>query len=278
MLAGRVLGRRRPRLPPRCAVVTGASRGIGAAFTRALPGTTNIILVARDEGKLAEAAGRLAGTERRIETVAADLATSEGRRLVSEAAGDLEADLLVNCAGLGTFGPFVENDPDRELETLEVNIVALTELCRRVLPGMLGRARRLGERAGLINVSSTTAFVPVPRLAVYAASKAYVLSLTEALAAELAGAPVDVLALCPGATRTDFAQRAGWGESFPFARSPDHVARVALGALGQRRVVFTDAASEAALRPLASLRAATAGGIRSGLTLWQAGRRLDPRP
>src|SRR5690606_1496139 len=100
--------------------------------------------------------------------------------------------------------------------------------------------------------------------AVYAASKAYVLSFTEALAAELAGAPADVLALCPGATRTGFAERAGWGPSLPFARSADHVARVALEALGRRRVVFCNTPGEATLRPVVSLRAAAAGGIRSG--------------
>ena len=110
--------------------------------------------------------------------------------------------------------------------------MATTLLVRRLLPGLLTRAIARDSRAGLVVVASGAAFLPVPNLAVYAASKAFDLSLTEALAAELIAEPIDVLALCPTATRSRFAERSGYRGSIPGAQDPEYVARAALAALG----------------------------------------------
>lgn len=259
---------------PRSALITGATSGIGAAFARALPSTTGVVLVARDAEALDRIRGELATPGRRIDTVAADLATGEGRERVVAAAEAAEIDLLINNAGSGRFGPFLDAASGQSEAALELNVVALTALCRALLPGMIGRAGASSGRAALVNVASTAAFVPVPQLAVYAASKAYVLSLTEALAVELAREPVEVLAVCPGATRSDFARRAGFqGGDLPGAIDPKVVAEKVLTAIGRRSVVYTDFPSEAALTPLTRLRAATAGAVGLGVNLMR--RRLS---
>ena len=113
----------------------------------------------------------------------------------------------------------------------------------------------------MIIVSSNTAFAPVPRLATYAASKAFALSLAEALAAELTAEPVDVLALCPTATRSRFAERAGWGSGIPGAQSPRHVANAALRALGRQRTLVLGPLSGTVLAVPALAHAAIAQGI-----------------
>ena len=198
------------KFAPRSALVTGATSGIGAAFARALPAATNLVIVARDEERLTAMLAELEGPERKVTPVAADLGTVQGRSLAAAAAEEAAIDCLINNAGLGAFGRFLEPESGMEALTLEVNVVAPTVLCRALLPGMIERARAEGTRAALLNVASTAAFVPVPQLAVYAASKAFVLSFTEALTAELQGSPIDVLAVCPGATDTEFAGRAGF--------------------------------------------------------------------
>ena len=255
---------------PRSALVTGATSGIGTAFARTLPASTSVILVGRDEARLQAMADELHGAGREVDTVAADLATEEGRKRTIEAAESGEIDCLINNAGMGSFGRFLDNDAGREMTTLEVNVVALTALCRALMPGMIERAQAGGSRAALLNVASTAAFVPVPQLAVYAASKAFVLSFTEALAAELGRAPIDVLAVCPGATRTAFAGRAGFAGSLPGAQDPAVVAKRALAAVGRRATAFSDLPSELALAPLARLRAQTAALLGLGVDL--AGR------
>jgi hypothetical protein len=123
-------------------------------------------------------------------------------------------DLLVNDAGLGVHGFFAETPLERELETIRVNVLALTELTKLFLPGMLGRRRGV-----IVNVASTAAFQPGPLMAVYYATKAYVLSFTEALAEELRGTGVTATALCPGPTVTEFQKLAGL-EDTPLFRGP----------------------------------------------------------
>ena len=118
--------------------------------------------------------------------------------------GGLSVDVLVNDAGFGVYGPFAETAIGKELEMIQVNVMALTHLTKLLLAGM--RARRAGR---ILNVASTAAFQPGPLMAVYYASKAYVLSFTEALANELAGSGVTVTALCPGPTITEFQKHAG---------------------------------------------------------------------
>lgn len=223
------------------AAITGATSGIGAAFARVLPPETNLLLTGRNRAKLAEAkaalAPRVRGGCRRVETVEADLATETGRARVIEAGRDLPIDLLVNNAGLGRFGRVIDNPAETEWEMAEVNVVAVVTLTRALLPAMLARAEAKGGRAGLIIVASTAAFQPTPYLSTYGATKTFDLFYAEALASELRGRPVDVLALCPGETDTAFFERAAMGGSaFGTMIAPERVAREGLAALGRKRI------------------------------------------
>jgi short-subunit dehydrogenase len=220
----------------RCALITGATSGIGEAFARALPDSATLLLTGRDRARLAQLAGELERADRPVHSLAADLATPEGRRAVIDFAAAREIDLLINNAGIGRLGPVAESPPGRELEMTQVNMAAPVEITRALLPGMVRRAAS-GHRGGLVFVASVAAFMPIPLFATYAASKAFLLHYAEALAAELAEAPVDVLALCPGVTRTRFFERADIAR-VPLAgmHEPDRVAREGLQALGRRVV------------------------------------------
>ena len=134
-----------------------------------------------------------------VETAVGDLGTESGIEDLIAALGDRKVGVLVNNAGFGTYGPVAEVDSDRERELVAVNVDALVRLTHAVLPGMLDRGR-----GGLLNVASTIAFQPAPYQATYGASKAFVLSFSEALWAETKGSGVKVTALCPGPTRTGF--------------------------------------------------------------------------
>lgn len=221
----------------RFALVTGASSGIGAAFARALPPQTSLLLTGRDESRLADLAAALGRERRSVETVAADLGDEAGRAAVIAAARALPLDLLINNAGIARFGRLVDNPAQREREMVEVNCLAPVLLTRALLPDMLARATADGRRAGVIVVASTAAFFALPRLATYAATKAFDLAFAEGLAGELRHAPVDVLALCPESTRTRFFARAGMRQPGPpFLADPDWVAREGLAALGRKTV------------------------------------------
>ncbi len=252
------------RTVPRAALVTGATSGIGEAFARALPAATALLLAGRDEAALGRLASEL-GAGRLVETLGGDLATDAGLDALSAAAERFGIDLLVCNAGLGPFGDFLEAPEDTLRQTVSVNVMAPLVLLRRLLPGMLARADKAGRRAGLIVVSSGAAFLPIPRFAAYAASKAFDLSLTEALAAELAGRRIDVLALCPTATRSRFGERAGFGGNFPGAQHPDHVARSALAALGRQRTLVLGPVSGAVFSAPALVRAAAAQALQAVL-------------
>ena len=192
------------------ALVTGASSGIGREFAEICAREhRDLVLVARREGALTELAERLAGTHGVTVTVLAhDLAVPGApEALVHEVQErGLEVDLLINNAGFGLKGAVADLGAAEQVEMLELNVVALTLLTRLFLDGM--RARGTGA---ILNVASTAGFQPGPLMAVYYASKAYVLSFTEALANELAGSGVTATALCPGPTMTGFATRAGTG-------------------------------------------------------------------
>lgn len=221
----------------RFALITGATSGIGEALARALPAETGLLLTGRDGIRLAALKAELDAKDRRVETLVADLSEDAGRDALVAAAEALPLDLLVNNAGLGQAGRMIDNLAERERETVEVNVVAPVVLTRALLPAMLGRAKMEKRRAGLIIVSSVLGFQPTPLMATYAASKAFDLYYAEALASELAGEPVDVLALCPGGTRTRFGERAGMRSFSPaMADSAERVAREALEALGRRSV------------------------------------------
>jgi len=227
----------------RFAAITGATSGIGEAFARLLPETTALLLSGRDGAKLAATKAALEARGRRVETLVADLASEAGRQAFIAAAAALPIDLLVNNAGLGHFGRAVDNPAEREREMAEVNVVAVVALTRALLPGMLARAAAQRRRAGLIIVASTAAFQPLPYFATYAATKTFDLHYAEALAGELRKAPVDVLALCPGATATAFFARAAIRGSFGPMAAPERVAREGLAALGRRPVHVVGAAN-----------------------------------
>ena len=189
------------------ALVTGASSGIGWELAKLLAADGyDLVVVARGK-KLPSLARELEeGFRVRAVPVAADLSRADSAaRVLAEAEKlGVPIDVLVNCAGLGVHGKFAETDPARELESIAVNVVALTALTKGVLPKMV--ERRSGR---ILNVASTAAFQAGPLMAVYYATKAYVLSFTEALADEVKGSGVTVTCLCPGPTETEFQKRAG---------------------------------------------------------------------
>jgi short-subunit dehydrogenase len=196
------------RSAPRTALVTGASSGIGFELAKfAAADGCNVVLVARSRDKLEDLAKELRaahGVEARV--LAEDLAVPGApTEICDELARDgVSVDILVNNAGYATWGPFVALGLEGELAMLAVNVVALTHLTKLFAPPMVHRGS-----GRILNVASTAAFQPGPLMAVYYASKAYVLSFSEALAAELAGTGVTVTALCPGPTRSGFQARAG---------------------------------------------------------------------
>lgn len=224
------------------ALVTGASSGIGAAFARALPRATALLLTGRDRGALNALVQELGLHGRQVRTLVADLSTAAGRQAVISAAEIAKVDLIVNNAGLGRLGRVVDNPEAREAEMVQVNVAAPVEITRGLLPLMLRHAHEQGTRAGIINVASTAAFAPLPTFATYAASKSFLLNYTEALAEEMAREPVDILALCPGVTDTRFFERAGVEKAGVekagggAMHSPERVAQEGLRALGQERV------------------------------------------
>ena len=220
----------------RSALVTGASSGIGEAFARGLPRTTALLLAGRDRDRLSKLAQELASPGRMIRIVVADLSDDQERGAAIAAAESAEVDLVINNAGVGRLGRVIENTPEREAEMVKVNALTPVEICRALLPGMLRRAEQKQQRGGIINVSSAAAFGPMPFFATYAASKAFLLHYTEALAEELSDRPVDVLALCPGATKTRFFERAGIEHLGFTMHEPDRVVREGLQALGHRTV------------------------------------------
>lgn len=224
------------------ALITGASMGIGEAFANALAARGyDLALVARSGPALERIAQRLR-TERgvRVEPIVADL---EDRTAVERAGNETEArlgrvDLLVNNAGYGAHGHFEALGPARNLGQVRLNIEALVALTDRFAPAMLERGR-----GGVINVASTAAFQPVPYMAVYGASKAFVLSFSEALAEEFRGRGVRVLALCPGATQTNFFNVAGENAQVGRFRTSEQVVETGLRAFDRGRSSVIDGTS-----------------------------------
>lgn len=190
------------------ALITGASSGIGAALAQVFAADgADVILSARSEDKLRALADEMREKYRvKARVIAADLSLpGEAKKIYDRVAKDgWQVDYLVNNAGFGVYGVFAETDGMAEANMLQVNIVALTQLTKLFLPDMIARG---GGK--ILNVASTAAFQPGPMMAAYFATKAYVLSFSEAIARELKGTGVSVTALCPGATATGFQRAAG---------------------------------------------------------------------
>jgi short-subunit dehydrogenase len=182
------------------ALITGASSGIGLELAKIFAqNKIDLILVARESDRLRQAA---ASSQARV--IARDLADPQSPRAIHDELASTPIDYLVNNAGFGLGGPFAANDRQTQLDMIQVNVTSLVDLTRLFLPGML--ARKSGR---IMNVASTAAFQPGPLMAVYYATKAFVLSFTEAIAEELRRSGVTVTALCPGPTASDFQRRAG---------------------------------------------------------------------
>lgn len=192
-------------------LITGASGGIGLELAHVFAAHDHpLILIARSADKLEELASELrAQYGVLVHVLPADLGAPEAaERLQAEvAARGLTVEILVNNAGFGVYGPYLELEGAKELAMIQLNVAVLTDLTKRFLPGMVERGR-----GGVLNVASTAAFQPGPGMAVYYATKAYVLSYSEALHHELQGTDVTVTALCPGPTRSGFQSVAGSGQ------------------------------------------------------------------
>ena len=190
------------------ALITGASSGLGAELAREFARHGHgLVLVARDSARLDRLAEELRiGGSIQVTTLVKDLALSNAARdLVAELSQlGLSIDILVNNAGMIVYGEFSQTDWEKEERMIGVNLIALTQLTKLLLPAML--ARGYGR---ILNIGSVGSFTPSPRNAVYSATKAYLLSLSEALAQEVMGSGVSVTALCPGAVRTELQARAG---------------------------------------------------------------------
>jgi hypothetical protein len=190
-------------------LITGASGGIGYELAKIFAcNHHNLILVARSGKNLAQAAAEFQAQGTTVQTIAVDLAQAPGAKFVFEQTRGENIDILINNAGYGAFGEFAEMSEHDILGQINLNITTLTQMTRLFLPGMI--ARRSGR---IMNVASTAGFQPGPLMAVYYATKAYVISFSEAIANEVAGTGVTVTCFCPGATHTGFAKRAGNDQS-----------------------------------------------------------------
>jgi short-subunit dehydrogenase len=252
------------------AIVTGASSEIGRAFALELARRGHpVLLIARREDELSRVALQVSERGGRAAVLAADLATPGGIDVVSRAVEALSAvDVLVNNAGIGGYGEFVTQPLGSEAAQVALNIGAVVGLTRRILPRMIAR-----RRGHVINVASILAFMPTPYFATYAGTKAFVLHFTEALAHELRGTGVSVLASCPGVVKTQFSRLAGSGsqdEGLP-QLAPEAVARVSVQAMASGRVVRVIGA---AYHLLAFLAAITPRALMRRIM----GRVFAPRP
>lgn len=225
--------------PAHVAVVTGASSGIGTEIARELSRRGHeLVLAARSARRLESLAAELPAT---AHVVPADLADPDAR---AGLLGELESlgltpHLLVNNAGFSTLGPVHRSEPGEELRLVEVDVAAVADLCSRFLPGMVDRGT-----GALLNVASTAAFQPLPGQAAYGAAKAFVLSYTRSVSAELRGTGVTATALCPGPVDTGFGEAAGFGageaeEALPGFMwvSAAEVARAGVHGMDRGRVV-----------------------------------------
>jgi len=236
--------------------VTGASSGIGAAFAERLARDQyDLVIVARRRERLEALAQRLQADQHvTVEVLAADLTQPDQLRAVEKRiAGDAALELLVNNAGFGGYMPFVALDPDRAEELIRLQVLAVTRLTRAALPGMVARGH-----GAIINVSSRLAFSaalpspPLPKRAVYAATKAFINTFTQILHNELEGTGVRVQALCPGVVRTKFHERMGMDPARLPAGAitmPEAIVEASLAGLRLGEVICVPALDDPGLLP-----------------------------
>jgi uncharacterized protein len=230
-----------PPQPGSTCLVTGASSGIGAAIARELARRGHgLTLTARREDRLRELAGELSPSGVRVEVVVSDVTDADGRgRLIEAIAGHgLDVEVLVNNAGYGSGGPFVELDPAAEVKMVQTNCEAVIAFCAEYVPKMVERGR-----GAVLNVGSTAGYQPLPRQATYSASKAFVNTFSDALHAEVKGDGVTVTSLRPGPVATEFGATSGMEDEFSslpgfLVDSAEDVARAAVEGLerGKRAV------------------------------------------
>lgn len=226
------------------AMVTGASSGLGRAFaTKLAADGMSLVLVARSSGLLHDLSDELRETYG-VEThvIVADLADADSRAAVVAELETRDIEVLINNAGFATSGDFADENPARIAELISLNCLALTMLSRAAVPGMIARGR-----GAIVNVASTAAFQPIPTMGTYAASKAFVLRLSMAMWHELRPSGVTVLALCPGATETNFWKVAGNPDGFRRRRTIEHVVATCFDALAKGSPVAIDGRLNAVL-------------------------------
>ncbi|MBD1372316.1 SDR family oxidoreductase [Hazenella sp. IB182357] len=223
------------------ALITGASSGIGEAFARELAKQKyHLVLVARNTEKLNQIASELAKQyDISVHVITADLSqphTASSIYQQTEERG-IQVDFLINNAGFGTFGPFHTIDPKSDHDQVMVNVATLVDLVHLYLPAMVSR-----KQGQIINVASMAGFIPLPYMAVYGATKAFVISFSEALWSEYREYGIHILALCPGYTKTNFFQTANVDASVPKKglRTPEQVVQSALTALKKGKDVVVD--------------------------------------
>jgi short-subunit dehydrogenase len=248
------------------ALVTGATAGIGREFARALAARGHdVVLVARDGARLETVATEVrdrCGVDAQV--LAADLLSDDGLRAVEARLhdGDAPVDLLVNNAGMGTYGAFASLDVRGEVREIELNVLALVRLTHAALGGMVARGR-----GAVLNISSLGAYQPGPWNATYCATKAFVNSFSHAVHEEVRRQGVHVMVVCPGYTHTEFHDRAGLGPSqmpeFVW-QSPEEVVAAALRDLDRRRALSIPGALNKTLGALSS-------SVPAGVTRWFAG-------
>ena len=248
------------------ALVTGATAGIGREFARALAARGHaLVLVARDGARLEDVATELRGRHGvAAHVLAADLVDEDGLRAVETRLRDADApvDILVNNAGMGTYGDFAELDVGREVQEIELNVLALVRLTHAALGGMVARGH-----GAVLNISSLAAYQPDPMNATYGATKAFVNSFSHAVHEEVRRRGVHVMVVCPGYTHTEFHDRAGLGPTqVPefLWQSPEFVVEAALRDLDRRRAVSIPGTLNKTLGALSS-------SVPAGVTRWFAG-------